>query len=884
MRPVLASIRRARPRRSALGVAATVLGLAAAAFAFFTSTGSGTASTSVGTLQAPTITSATAGAGSVTLTWSSVSPPVGSSPVKYYVSRGGGNAGGNCPTTPSAVTTCTDTGLSRGSYSYTVTAVWQTWSATSSSTSASVSSGTATQIVLSGAVSDLGGGATRTFTATVQDGAGNTVTTGADSTATITFAQTGGSGTITGTGSSTATNGVATKTITGGTAGTITLRANATINSTTTNSNTLTFNTVPGTATTVTVSSGASQSATVGAAFGAPLVALVSDSAGNPVSGVTVTFTAPSSGASGTFANSTATTTAVSGSDGKATSSAFTANTTAGSYSISASASGTTSASFALTNNPAAASKLSFNAQPAAGANVQATGTGTFSVSIAVQDSYGNTRTSDGSTTVTLSLNSNPGGGTLSCTGGTGPVTVSAGVATFSGCAITKVGSGYTLTASSAPALTAPANANSFNITPGAASKLAFTQQPSNSTGGISFGTQPKVTVQDQNGNTVTGNTSNVTLAVATNPGGGTLACTSNPVAASGGVATFGGCNIDKAGNGYTLTATDGSLSSATSNAFNITVGAAAQLAFTQQPNGAQAGIAFVTQPKVAVEDAGGNVVTTDASTVTLAIGANPGGGTLSGCSGVRSSGVTTFSGCAISAGAAGYTLTATDGSLTSATSSAFTVFSYARTTGAGATSGTTVATANFTLAANTTYVVFAFSDSGTTGDSVSVTPSAFTSNPAVTTIGSASYDSKDIEYAGYLTGGSGTGKLTATFAKTIKQAYIQVIAVKGAASSPIAQNAFATMTGTTASNPATANLPSAPDARDGELVYWTSDQSVATPTSSSSAITFLASTSSAATSGSQSIFGGAPAQQTESLTMSAAKTWGTIALEIKHG
>jgi hypothetical protein len=377
-----------------------------------------------------------------------------------------------------------------------------------------------------------------------------------------------------------------------------------------------------------------------------------------------------------------------------------------------------------------------------------------------------------------------------------------------------------------------------------------------------------------------------VTLAIATNPGGGTLSCTSNPVAASSGIATFSGCSVDKAANGYTLSATDGSLTSATSATFNITVGAAAKLAFTQQPNGAQAGIAFGTQPKVAVEDAGGNIVTTDSSTVTLAIGTNPGAGTLSGCTGVKSSGVTTFSGCAISAGAAGYTLTATDGALASATSNPFAVFGYSRAAGGSATSGTSVATStSFALSANTAYVVFAFSDSGTTGDSVTVSASGFTTNPTVNAIGSASYDSKDIEWAGYLSGGSGTGSLTARFAKTTTRAYIQVIAVKGATTgNPIAQNAFASMTGTTASNPATANLSSAPDASNGELIYWTSDQNVATPTSSSSSITFLTGTSTAATSGSQSVFGGAPPQQTESLSMGASRTWGTIALEINHG
>jgi hypothetical protein len=216
----------------------------------------------------------------------------------------------------------------------------------------------------------------------------------------------------------------------------------------------------------------------------------------------------------------------------------------------------------------------------------------------------------------------------------------------------------------------------SITVSPAGAAKLAFTQQPSNSTGGVAFATQPRVGIQDQFGNTVTTDTSSVTLAIGTNPGGGTLTCTANPQAASSGVASFSGCKIDKAGTGYTLTATDGALTSATSSLFNVTVGPAAKLAFVQQPAGAFTGAAFATQPQVAVQDAGGNVVTTDTSSVTLAIGTNPGSGTLT-CTAnpqAASSGVASFAGCKIDKAGTGYTLTATDGSLTSATSAGFDV------------------------------------------------------------------------------------------------------------------------------------------------------------------------------------------------------------------
>ncbi|MFI5041926.1 MAG: hypothetical protein ACHQNA_08785 [Acidimicrobiales bacterium] len=79
------------------------------------------------------------------------------------------------------------------------------------------------------------------------------------------------------------------------------------------------------------------------------------------------------------------------------------------------------------------------------------------------------------------------------------------------------------------------------------------------------------VAVTDAGGNTVTGSSATITLAIGTNPGAGTLTCTTNPLAASSGMATFAGCSINNAGNGYTLTATSGGLTTATTSGFNIT-------------------------------------------------------------------------------------------------------------------------------------------------------------------------------------------------------------------------------------------------------------------------------------------------------------------------
>ncbi len=106
-----------------------------------------------------------------------------------------------------------------------------------------------------------------------------------------------------------------------------------------------------GAAATITATSGTPQSTLISTEFPLPLVATVTDSNSNPVSGVAVTFTAPTTPASGTFVNG-ATETDTTDANGRATSSAFTANATAGGpYIVTATAAGvTTPASFSLTN------------------------------------------------------------------------------------------------------------------------------------------------------------------------------------------------------------------------------------------------------------------------------------------------------------------------------------------------------------------------------------------------------------------------------------------------------------------------------------------------------------------------------------------------------
>ena len=120
------------------------------------------------------------GAGTVALNWSAVTAP-GAGPVTYSVSRDGGNAGGDCPSSasPANATSCTDSGLSAGSHGYTVTAHWRSWTSTSGTANVNLTSGAATKLVFTTSpqnvqVTQLTG----TITVQRQDSASNPTTSG----------------------------------------------------------------------------------------------------------------------------------------------------------------------------------------------------------------------------------------------------------------------------------------------------------------------------------------------------------------------------------------------------------------------------------------------------------------------------------------------------------------------------------------------------------------------------------------------------------------------------------------------------------------------------------------------------------------------------------
>jgi hypothetical protein len=535
-------------RTVVIAAAVCVIALVAAvgdANAYYTAGGATSARAAVATLPAPTVTATNAGAGAVALRWSAVTAP-GTGTVTYWVARDGGAASAACPSAvaSTSATSCTDTGVSAGAHTYVVTAVWRSWTRASAGARATVAYGVATQLVFTTQPAGANGGSAFSTQAvvTAQDASGNAVLDYAGSVA---------------------------LSLRGGTAG------------------------------------------------------------------------ATLSGCAGTLRN------------GATSFSGCTIDKVGTAYALQASDRTLSGASAAFDVTAGAATRLVFSTQPGGGA----TSNVAFPSQpvVTAQDAGGNTATGYAGT-VTLSIASGgTAGATLSgCAG-----TLRRGVTTFTGCKLDKSGSAYVLRARDG---TFSVDSAAFDVAAGAATRLVFTTQPAGATGGAAFTSQPVVTAQDAAGNTATRYSGTVTLSIASGGAAGAAlsGCTST---LSAGVTTFRGCAIDRVGANYVLAARDGTFS-VNSAAFSVTAGAATRLAFTTQPAGATANNAFTTQPVVTAFDAGGNVATGYAGTLTGSLVAGTGGGALGSCQASLSAGVTTFARCKVNKSGTGYVMRVSDGTL----------------------------------------------------------------------------------------------------------------------------------------------------------------------------------------------------------------------------
>jgi hypothetical protein len=106
-------------------------------------------------------------------------------------------------------------------------------------------------------------------------------------------------------------------------------------------------------------------------------------------------------------------------------------------------------------------------------------------------------------------------------------------------------------------------------VTPGAPAQLVFVATPPFASTGVVISPAVQVAARDLSGNATAAYAGDVTIAIGTNPGSGSLAGTLTQTA-SGGVATFGDLAIDLPGIGYTLTATATGLATAATTPFDV--------------------------------------------------------------------------------------------------------------------------------------------------------------------------------------------------------------------------------------------------------------------------------------------------------------------------
>ncbi len=327
-----------------------------------------------------------------------------------------------------------------------------------------------------------------------------------------------------------------------------------------------------------------------------------------------------------------------------------------------------------FTVDPGPPAQLVFVTQPGSGTGGLALGTQPI---VEVRDAQGNAVTSDPgapneTVTMTFTVGTNGEGATL-----TGTTTVAinwtTGHASFTDLTVDLVGS-YQLTASTNLGVFTT-DSSAFTVTEGPPVQVAFSAQPSNAVSTVSIAPAIRVQVLDAGGNQVIAATNAITLGMSNNPGAGTLSGTLT-VAAVNGEATFSDISIDKAGSGYTINASTTGLLPATSVGFDITGSIATQLLFSIPPSSAETGAAIVPTFQLEVIDAGGNLVTTSTNLITLAIGNNPSGGTLSGTftDVAAVGGRATFSDISIDLAGNGYTLVASTTGLTPATSAPFNI------------------------------------------------------------------------------------------------------------------------------------------------------------------------------------------------------------------
>lgn len=387
------------------------------------------------------------------------------------------------------------------------------------------------------------------------------------------------------------------------------------------------------------------QSAVAGTAVAEPPSVLIEDAAGNPVSGLTVTFTVQSGGGSVTGG------VAVTGDDGVATVGSWTLGAAPGANTLRATCPGVQGSPLDFSATGISGPAVRMTLHDGDGQTAVAGSSVTIAPSVRITDAGGNPVAN---VAVTFAVAS--GGGSIQ---GGNAKTNSLGIASVTRWTLGTTAGANTLTATSAGLTGSPVTFTATGVAGAAARMQMYAGNGQTVHVGTPVTIPPSVLVTDANGNPVAG----VAVTFAAAPGSGTITGANATTDASG-IAAVGSWTLGPVAGANRLTATRSGLtgSPVTFTATGLTGSPVSIVVNGGDGQSATVGTAVATDPSVLVQDVYGNPV--QGVAVTFAVGS--GGGSASGVSTFTgAAGVATVGSWTLGTAAGANTLTATSPGLT---------------------------------------------------------------------------------------------------------------------------------------------------------------------------------------------------------------------------